>query len=157
MKRYNIELYKVGIVANLYTIHFEDEKDNETDRFISRFLGDPRNKEDFDTIIQFLGKITENGVLERYFRPERKASALPIYSSNLRLYCYRVNDKILIVGNGGIKTSEKTQGSPDCLPHFNIMNELAYKLEYRLGESGSVKVNDTELKGNLRFTTKLKL
>ena len=65
MKRYNVELYKVGKVANLYTIHFEDEKDNETDRFISRFLGDPRNKEDFDTIIQFLGKITENGVLER--------------------------------------------------------------------------------------------
>ena len=155
MKRYNVELYKVGKGANLYAIHFNDKTDNETDEFISRFLGNPKYKKDFDTIIRRIEKILEDGALERYFRPERKASALPIYSSDLRLYCFRLNDKILIIGNGGIKTTKKVQDSPDCFPYFNLMNDLAYKLEYRLGESGSVKVNDKELKGNLRFTTKL--
>ncbi len=154
MKRYNIKLYKIGQVASLYTIHFKGKTSNETDEFISRFLGNSKYKKDFDTIIQFLAKIGENGALERYFRPERKASALPISSSKLRLYCFRLSDRILIIGNGGIKTTKKVQDSLDCFPHFNLLNDLAYKLEYRLKESGSVKINIKELKGNLKFTSK---
>lgn len=33
--------------------------------------------------------------------------ALPVTSSKLRLYCLRLSDKILILGNGGVKKSRK--------------------------------------------------
>lgn len=48
----------------------------------------------------------ENGAaLERYFRYEGKMSdnvvALPTFRTSLRLYCLRMSDSVLIVGNGG--------------------------------------------------------
>lgn len=48
-------------------------------------------------------------MLERYFRREGKYAdrvyALPTDSGRLRLYCLRLSDKILILGNGGIKAT----------------------------------------------------
>lgn len=45
--------------------------------------------------------------MERYFRPEGKIKdsvvALPTLRSKLRLYGLRLSDKILILGNGGVK------------------------------------------------------
>lgn len=35
--------------------------------------------------------------------------ALAIYSRKLRLYCLRISDKILILGNGGVKTTRTYQ------------------------------------------------
>ena len=58
----------------------------------------------------FLNKIADFGALERFFRPEGKMSdnvvALPVVTSKLRLYCLRLSDKILILGNGGVKKSK---------------------------------------------------
>ena len=33
--------------------------------------------------------------------------ALPVTSSKLRLYCLRLSDKILILGNGGVKKTKR--------------------------------------------------
>lgn len=50
---------------------------------------------------------------ERFFRNEGKMSdnvkALAIDSRKLRLYCLRISDKILILGNGGVKTTRTYQ------------------------------------------------
>lgn len=58
-------------------------------------------------------KIIEKGALERFFRNEGKMSdnlcALSIDSRRLRLYCLRISDQILIVGNGGEKTTRTFQ------------------------------------------------
>ena len=46
---------------------------------------------------------------ERYFRREGKMNdsivALPVIKSKLRLYCLRLTDKILVLGNGDVKNS----------------------------------------------------
>lgn len=50
-----------------------------------------------------------NGAFERNFRYEGKMKdnvvALSIDSKKLRLYCLRISDQILIVGNGGVKNT----------------------------------------------------
>ena len=61
--------------------------------------------ENIVNVTDFLrNKIIENGVYERYFRPEGKMNdgvcALPIESGKLRLYCNRLSQQILIAGNG---------------------------------------------------------
>ncbi len=65
---------------------------------------------DFNAILLALSKIIDKGAWERFFRIEGRmndhVSALSIDSRKLRLYCLRISDQILIVGNGGI-TIEK--------------------------------------------------
>ena len=45
--------------------------------------------------------------------------ALPVITSKLRLYCLRLSDKILILGNGGIKNS-RTYNEDDTLRGYVI-------------------------------------
>ena len=58
----------------------------------------------------------DKGALEAYFKVEDAANALPIVPQSLRvankkdfgirLYCIRINDSILVLLNGAIKTSK---------------------------------------------------
>ena len=60
-----------------------------------------------------LAKIIDKGALERFFRNEGTikdhVKALAIDSRKLRLYCLRISDQILILGNGGIKNTRTYQ------------------------------------------------
>ena len=64
-------------------------------------------------ILYALSIVLDKGALERYFRPEGSISdnlcALPIESGRIRLYCLRISDEILILGNGGTKRTETYQ------------------------------------------------
>lgn len=154
MKRYQITLYKQYSGVQLYTVHFDGEGQNETDAFISRFSQLQEYAKDYNTIIFWIDKIARTGALERYFRMEGKALAIPIVSgSSLRLYCYRVNDGILILGNGGIKASKKVKESPDCLPHFELMNHVAQAV-LSAQKSGNLQVEGNKLSGQMKFNYK---
>lgn len=60
-----------------------------------------------------ISKIIDKGALERFFRNEGKmhdnVKALAIDSRKLRLYCLRISDQILILGNGGVKNTRTYQ------------------------------------------------
>lgn len=70
--------------------------------------------------------------------------ALPVLKSKLRLYCLRLTDKILVLGNGDVKNSgtyeenEKLQGYVIDLQKF----ERLLKQEVR---SGNVQITETEI------------
>ena len=71
------------------------------------------SNKDFNAILLALSKIIDKGALERFFRIEGRmndhVSALSIDSRKLRLYCLRISDQILILGNGGVKLSRTYQ------------------------------------------------
>lgn len=99
MKRLIIELYKEYEKTAFYSIRFETEELCETDRFIERFSKIESFQDDLQIIKKWIEKMgTEKGALERYFRPERKASAIPLEVSDLRLYCIRLSDEVVILG-----------------------------------------------------------
>ncbi|RYE55045.1 MAG: hypothetical protein EOP48_11030, partial [Sphingobacteriales bacterium] len=118
-----VEKYLTLKMVTYYTVRIRGETLSETEKFFQRFNGTAYEK-DLGNLRYWLeekiGK--ERGATERYFRPEKKAHALPppIPSSDLRLYCYRCSDSIVILGNGGLKESKKAQDSPDCYPHFQL-------------------------------------
>lgn len=154
MKRYHLTVYKELPKVTYYTICIEGKEHNETDEFFLRFRNNKKFKKDVQIIKYWLQKIgTENGAQERYFRPERKAKAIPIDRSKLRLYCHRLSDRIVILGGGGEKSSQKVQGSPDALSHFNLMNTIAAFVNSRL-HNQKLTIEGSELIGNLTFTKK---
>lgn len=103
MQRYNVELIEEHEAVNYYSIHLDKEELSELERFFDKFPEGSPYDEDIDTIIEWLDRIGERGALERHFRNEGRygdgVSAIPIETSNLRLYCIRQSDKILIFGN----------------------------------------------------------
>lgn len=99
--------------VSLYSICFNGDEFSEYEKFLIKFKDNARLNKDFQTILLAIAKIIEKGALERFFRNEGKMSdnlcALSIDSRRLRLYCLRISDQILIVGNGGEKTTRTFQ------------------------------------------------
>ena len=149
-KSAKIESVQSSVSASLYTIIFQDGNISEFAKFISRFKDNGRLQRDYQLILYALQKILENGVLERYFRPEGKFSdrvcALPIDSGKLRLYCLRMSDKILILGNGGIKQT-KTYNENQDLNGYVLDLQKFDSLLKEAESDGSIRVEECELKG----------
>lgn len=107
-----VELYLIrdGENCTIYTLQFLRDMESEFEKFVSKFREDAEYSEDFSRIAAFITRIAKSGALERYFRPEGKMNdsvvALPVTSSKLRLYCLRLSDRILVLGNGGVKKSQ---------------------------------------------------
>lgn len=158
MEKYSIELVEQYPKLNLYSIKFNGNKYTEIEDFVLRYENNEKYKEDLDVILSWLDNIIQKGALERYFRPESVygsgVKAIPIEINNLRLYCIRLADNILIVGNGGVKDSDKWQNSSTLSPMVNLLEKTERCIKSRL-KNGSLRIESNgELTGNLIFTKK---
>ena len=93
--------------------------------------------------MQLLDKIAEEGALERFFRPEGKMRdsvvALPVLRSKLRLYYLRLSDRILVLGNGGVKNS-RTYQEDDSLRGYVLTLQRFEELLKEGERDGSVTI-----------------
>lgn len=134
--------------CTVYTIQFISDDESEFEKFVSKFRMESELNQDFRAIMRFVEQIIENGALERYFRREGKMNdsvvALPVLKSKLRLYCLRLSDRILILGNGDIKQS-RTYQENDTLQGYVITLqkfELLLKQEQRCG---NIEITEKEI------------
>ena len=99
--------------VGMFSICFDGNAESEFEKFLLEFKDNATYNKDFNTILLALAKIIDKGALERFFRIEGKMNdnvkALAIDSRKLRLYCLRISDQILILGNGGGKTTRTYQ------------------------------------------------
>lgn len=143
----NIDLVLVNESDNctIYTIQFQNEDESEYERFYNKFKDDAEYNPDLMRIVAFINKIAQNGAFERFFRPEGKMSdhvvALPVVTSKLRLYCLRLSDKILILGNGGVKNS-RTYNEDDSLRGYVITLQNFEKLLKEGQQKGLVTITE---------------
>lgn len=97
----------------MFSICFDGNEESEFEKFLNEFKDNATYNKDFNVILLALSKIIDKGALERFFRNEGKMNdsvkALAIDSRKLRLYCLRISDQILILGNGGVKTTRTYQ------------------------------------------------
>lgn len=140
---------------NIYSIRFEGEEYSEFEKFLRKFPEDSEYDEDVQRILVWIDKIIEKGALERYFKPEgpygSNVNAIPIETNKLRLYCYRISDNILIIGNGDVKDSKRWQDSQTLSPHVTLLIDVSRYIVSRL-RKGQIKIIDRkELIGNLQF------
>ncbi len=134
-----------GRKTRFYTVQFEDKPDNEFEDFLLRHENQEDLKQQLDELVAWLDEIAaRRGALHWLFRHENKAHALPpkqrlqhLEINNLRLYCLRLNDNVVILFNGGFKTADTAQNCPNVRPYFNQANRLSDAIDQCL-QSGEI-------------------
>ena len=149
-KKTTVELLNESEKVSLYSISFEMDGTTEFEKFVAEFEMNATYNRDYQRIIAALQAILRIGALERFFRPEGgmndSVRALPIESGKLRLYCLRLSDQIVILGNGGVKNTRTYEEDPKL---YGYVLDLQ-KFEKILNESiakGYVSIEEKELSG----------
>lgn len=151
-----VELYliKDGENCTIYTLQFLQDSDSEFEKFISKFIDNSEYSEDYKRIAAFISRIARSGASERYFRPEGKMNdsvvALPVIASKLRLYCLRLSDKILILGNGGAKKTRTYEDDSALKGHVMTLQKFEKLLKQGV-EDGSVIITETTIETDKIF------
>lgn len=134
--------------CTVYTIQFLSDKQTEFEKFIVKFRNDAELNPDFQAIMRFVEQILANGALERFFRREGKMSdsvvALPVLKSKLRLYCLRLTDKILVIGNGDVKNSRTYQEDNTLQGYVMDLQKFERLLKQEV-QAGNVKITESQI------------
>lgn len=150
MKQANLELVEQSEIVSLYSIKFLGEDLTEFERFLQEFRKNAELNKDYQRILYAIGRILDKGALERYFRVEGKYSdgvcAVPLESGLLRLYCLRISEQILIIGNGGVKQTRRYQDDP-LLNGYVITLQNFEKLIREGIKNGWITIQEKELIG----------
>jgi len=136
--------------AGLFTIIFEGETQSEFVKFVKKFKDDAVRKNELRIILNQIDAMLLKGIEERRFRPEGKindgVAALPVYKSGLRLYCLRMSDSVLIVGNGGVKNTKTYEENEDLNGYVINLQKLDDLLKTDI-KNGTVRIEKTEIIG----------
>ena len=140
--------------VTFYSICFDESNVSEFEHFMEKYRQNEIYGTMFSKIIYTLNEvILKNGALERYFRPEGgNVKALSFDSGKLRLYCLRISDQILILGNGGVKTTRTYQESEELNGYVVDLREFNQLLA-NLQRKGEVEIvgNNIDIKTDKPF------
>lgn len=135
---------------SLYSICFDGSQETEFEMFINKFKDNATVNHEYRTILLALERILGTGALERYFRLEGKMNddlcALAIDSRQLRLYCLRISDQILIAGNGGIKTTRTYQENEELNGYVMNLQQFDRLLKQAQAE-GTITIEENVING----------
>ena len=149
-KKVTVDLIEESEVVSLYSISFAMDRTTEFERFLEKFEDQAQWNKDYQKILYAISIILDNGALERYFRPEGKINdsvcAIPIESSSIRLYCLRISNEILVIGNGDIKSSAIYEEDPKLLGYVMDLQKFEALLDKDI-KDGIITVNEKRLIG----------
>lgn len=146
-----IRPFKTFSKVAYYTFWVEGREKSETDAFFSKFENVDSLSIDLDILVAWLSEIGEQrGAKLRYFRNENSAEALPpprrimaelsMNKCDLRLYCLRLSEEVVILANGGLKTGQTVRDSPDVWSKFNFANKMAQQILKQL-QTGEIRLS----------------
>ena len=155
-KKATVALLNESEKASLYSISFEMDGTTEFEKFVTEFESNATYNRDYQRIIAALQAILRIGALERFFRPEGgmydSVHALPIESGKLRLYCLRLSDQIVILGNGGVKNTRTYEEDPKLYGYVLDLQKFEKILNEKIAK-GYVSIEEKDLPGieNINF------
>lgn len=134
-----LELVMESENISIYSPKFDGETMTEFEKFMTtnKDVSYPQLKQDFDAIISTIKKMADDcGARDNLFRPEGgNVKAIPLCIcprrrsiGTLRLYCIRISDKILVIGNGGIKRTKTFQEDPALLSIVNQLRQIEHQI-----------------------------
>ncbi len=127
----------------MFSVCFDGSEESEFEKFLSEFKDNATYNKDFNVILLALSKIIDKGALERFFRNEGRmrdnVKALAIDSRKLRLYCLRISDQVLILGNGGVKTT-RTYQEDEKLSGYVIDLQTFDKVLVKAQKTGKITI-----------------
>lgn len=117
-----------------YTVRWGGADVSETDKFFTKIYADEDYREAAQELATLLTEVIGNtyGATDAFFnRFENNFNALPPQGKlkieeitisypefPLRLYCLKLNEQLVILFNGGVKTADSAQDSPDLSMKF---------------------------------------
>lgn len=144
-------------VADIYSIKIDGDSNSEFRKFLILFQSssDKYLKDDLYRIAEAIKKISEQGALQRFFRSEGafrdRVLAIPLQILNrdktkhgtLRLYCIRISDKLLIIGGGGEKKTDKYEQDPILSKAVTTLQSIDHEL-FLLEQDGQIIEDDIQ-------------
>ena len=136
--------------VTFYTVRWQDADISETDKFFEKY--EKTEQEAVQTLLSLLIDAigTDHGAVDVFFnRPEDGVFGLPpkgritvdeitfrFPNFPLRLYALRINDRedLVVLFNGGTKTSQANQESPDLNLKFREAVSFGKRIEQALQE-----------------------
>lgn len=157
MKRYiNIVPFEEHEKVTFYSFIINENENCEMINFMQKIIEDG-NVKDAQIISGLIAKIGENGALERYFRyagkPSDRIVELPehhIKNAKYRLYCLRFGEVIVVLGNGGLKTTRTYQQDDNLNNCVKVLKKIDQQIDYLL-KSGQLVIDGQNFKGKLKF------
>jgi len=158
-----------GRHCTFYTVQWDGTEDSETDKFFIRYEDTTAlHHEEANKLLRLLSRSIGDkyGATDDFFnRQENQAQALPpkptarvpeivVLGTNfpLRLYCYRISEKLVVLFNGGLKEASTAQGSPDLSMKFYEAQQFTRKIEQAFREEMIIVSEDgrvlTDFSGN---------
>jgi hypothetical protein len=150
-----IELLEDGEKVSLYSPHFEGEEYSEFEKFLLTYKD--IYPDDVRQLVYRLDIIKRDGASDMHFRYEGtrrdRVMALPSHleTTSLRLYLLNIQAKILILGNGGLKSTATYEEDENLHRQVKLLQKIDIELKQREKEKVIV-VTGTELLGELSFT-----
>ena len=150
-----IELLEDGEKVGLYSPHFDGEEYSEFERFLLTYKD--TYPDDVRQLVYRLDIIKRDGARDMYFRYEGtrrdRVMALPSHleTTSLRLYLLNIQAKILILGNGGLKSTATYEEDENLHRQVKLLQKIDIELKQR-ERNKVIVVTGTELLGELSFT-----
>ena len=149
-KKTTVEKLSESEKTALYSISFEKDGTTEFEKFVEEFEQNAKYNRDYQRIIAALQAILNLGALERFFRPEGKikdsVAAIPIEGGQLRLYCLRISEQIVILGNGGVKATRTYEEDSKLYGYVLDLQRFEKILNDNVAK-GYVRIEERELNG----------
>lgn len=148
-----IKIYKRYKKVIFYSILLEGKPRSEYSDFLFRFIDDEENLPELRQLVSFIAQMGERkGAIKNFFKNEDYAFrfSVPGYietynplNFGFRLYCLPINENIVILFNGCMKSNQKATQCPNCSSHFRTANRLSQKINEAINE-GSIQINESE-------------
>lgn len=158
MKRsFALEPFREGWEAVSYTVRFEGEELSEAQKFENKYKQEePESFEDTQWRLEnmleehlFLPPMLK---LEEGKRHDWVVAIKTVDPKHLRWYGLRYNDRILILGNGGLKTTDTYQEDPHLHKCVKDLQYVFRCLRKRLDRNSIIfDSKRLEIKGNMDF------
>ena len=141
--------------VSIYSPKYDGEELSEFEKFLSANDShtQPQLRSFFDSIIATIEKIQECGARENLFRREGgNVKAIPLLVSlqhknqnigKVRLYCLRLSDRLLIIGNGGVTKERRYENDPIHLSYVNDLRVIDKHVK-RLARQAGTDCDDFE-------------
>ncbi len=150
-----IELLEDGEKVSLYSPHFDGEEYTEFEKFLLEYKD--KYPDDVRQLVYRLDIIKRDGAEDSHFRYEGtrrdRVMALPSHleTTSLRLYLLNIKAKILILGNGGLKSTATYQQDAHLHKCVQTLQKIDIQMK-QMEKQKVITVKGTKLFGTLTFT-----
>jgi hypothetical protein len=149
---FKIELLKVGQKSTLYSIRLKGEKESEFDKFLQN--SEVKCSPHFQSLLVRIEDIANRFGCQNYLFKEKESGftdpVVALSRGNLRLYCCRYGNIILILGSGGVKDTRTYQENPELHQKVKIMAYVAKRIDQRITDK-EIEIKNNQFIGDLNF------